>query len=544
MPQLDRFLSAMAQYNADTLVLTADSPASFRINGADKPVSQQVLQAEQITSLVSEIAGPEQIESFHRDRSANFRYELQGKRYEGVLEEEAGKVVARLWSSTVSSAAVPVSEKAEAETPVVEPVSLEAQRESRATRPVSEKARGKSNESTATPASFELAHAKPVNANSIGVDSSLDAIPSNIPAKYREEMDGLLREMVKLGASDLHLSCQCGPILRVDGCIGPMEGNRPPFTPEHMTQLLFSITPQRNRDEYMHAFDTDFAYAIEGVSRFRVNLFCDRVGPGAVLRAIPNEVISAEKLGLPPVVQELARLNKGLVLATGPTGSGKSTTLASILDIVNRTREEHIITIEDPIEFVHQHKKCHVNQREVGVHTGSFKKALRAALREDPDIVLVGEMRDLETVEIAIETAETGHLVFGTLHTTTAASTVDRLIDQFPADRQAQVRTMLADSLRAVVSQTLCKKIGGGRVAALEILLGLPSVSNLIREGKTFQIENSMQTGRKQGMQTLNDHLVALVKSKQVEPMEAYLKAVDKLGLANALQRQGITLDL
>ncbi len=529
MPQLDRFLSAMAQYNADTLVLSADSPASFRINGADKAVSQQVLQAEQITSLVSEIAGPEQIESFHRDRSANFRYELQGRRFEGVLEEEAGKVVARLWASTISSAAV-------------EPVSLEAQRESRATTPVSDG--GKQSSAATVPVSFELAHARPADTNSIGVDSSLDAIPRNIPAKYREEMDGLLREMVKLGASDLHLSCQCGPILRVDGCIRPMDGNRPAFTPEHMTQLLFSITPQRNRDEYLHAFDTDFAYAIEGVSRFRVNLFCDRVGPGAVLRAIPNEVISAEKLGLPPVVQELARLNKGLVLATGPTGSGKSTTLASILDIVNRTREEHIITIEDPIEFVHQHKKCHVNQREVGVHTGSFKKALRAALREDPDIVLVGEMRDLETVEIAIETAETGHLVFGTLHTTTAPSTVDRLIDQFPADRQAQVRTMLADSLRAVISQTLCKKIGGGRVAALEILLGLPAVSNLIREGKTFQIENSMQTGRKQGMQTLNDHLVSLVKAKQVEPMEAYLKAVDKLGLANALQRQGITLDL
>ncbi|HKI84610.1 MAG TPA: ATPase, T2SS/T4P/T4SS family, partial [Candidatus Krumholzibacteria bacterium] len=416
MPQLDRFLSAMAQYNADTLVLSADSPASFRINGADKAVSQQVLQAEQITSLVSEIAGPEQIESFHRDRSANFRYELQGRRFEGVLEEEAGKVVARLWASTISSVAVePVSGEAKAEAslaeppsaagaePAVEPVSLEAQRESRATTPVSNG--GKQSSAATVPVSFELAHARPADTNSIGVDSSLDAIPRNIPAKYREEMDGLLREMVKLGASDLHLSCQCGPILRVDGCIRPMDGNRPPFTPEHMTQLLFSITPQRNRDEYLHAFDTDFAYAIEGVSRFRVNLFCDRVGPGAVLRAIPNEVISAEKLGLPPVVQELARLNKGLVLATGPTGSGKSTTLASILDIVNRTREEHIITIEDPIEFVHQHKKCHVNQREVGVHTGSFKKALRAALREDPDIVLVGEMRDLETVEIAIETA-------------------------------------------------------------------------------------------------------------------------------------------
>ncbi len=510
MPQLDRFLSAMEHYKADALVLTADSPASFRIDGDHKPVSQQVLASEQITSLVSEIAGPEHIESFRRNKSANFHYELEGKHYEGVLEEEAGKVVARLWAATLSAS---VDSPGAASPQVLGPVS------------------------------FGVAHPVPVDLSGAELETGTNGIPGNIPPEFRQEMDGLLREMVARGASDLHLSCQRGPILRIDGSIVPLEGKEA-IPPEHMTQLLFSITPQRNRNEYLHTFDTDFAYAIEDLSRFRVNLFCDRVGPGAVMRAIPNEVISADQLGLPPIIQELARLNRGLVLATGPTGSGKSTTLAAILDIVNRTRCEHIITIEDPIEFVHRHKKCHVNQREVGIHTGSFKTALRAALREDPDIVLVGEMRDLETVEMAIETAETGHLVFGTLHTTTAASTVDRLIDQFPADRQAQVRTMLADGLRAVVSQTLCKKIGGGRVAALEILLGLPSVSNLIREGKTFQIENTMQTARKQGMQTLNDHLLALVQSKQVAPMEAYLKAVDKINFAAALQRQGITLDL
>jgi twitching motility protein PilT len=247
-------------------------------------------------------------------------------------------------------------------------------------------------------------------------------------------------------------------------------------------------------------------------------------------------VRTADEMGLSRDVQNLCYLTKGLVVVTGPTGSGKSTTLAALVDLINRTRTDHIITIEDPIEFVHQSKKCLVTQRQVGLHTRSFKNALRAALREDPDIILVGEMRDLETVSIAIETAETGHLVFGTLHTTTAASTVDRIIDQFPADRQSQVRVMLSESLRGVIAQTLCKKIGGGRVAAREILLSIPAVANLIREGKTFQIPSIMQTNRKVGMVTLNDALMELVDKKEVEPKEAYMKAVEKAGFAAALK--------
>jgi twitching motility protein PilT len=233
-----------------------------------------------------------------------------------------------------------------------------------------------------------------------------------------------------------------------------------------------------------------------------------------------------------------------LVLVTGPTGSGKSTTLCALVDLVNRERSDHVITIEDPIEFVHQNKRCLITQRHVGVHTSSFKHALRAALREDPDIVLVGELRDLETVSIAIETAETGHLVFGTLHTTSAVSTVERLIDQFPADRQEQIRLMLAESLKGVISQTLLKRIGGGRVAAREVLLSMPSVSNLIREGKTFQLQSVMQTSRRHGMVTLNDALLELVDTNQVEPREAYLKAIDKLGFANLLRQRGHQLDL
>jgi len=250
--------------------------------------------------------------------------------------------------------------------------------------------------------------------------------------------------------------------------------------------------------------------------------------------------MTATELGLSPHILQLCRLNKGLVLVTGPTGSGKSTTLCAMVDYVNQNRSEHIITIEDPIEFVHENGKCLVNQREVHTHTDSFKNALRAALREDPDILLVGELRDLETVAIAIETAETGHLVFGTLHTTTAASTVSRVIDQFPADRQAQIRIMLSESLRGVIAQTLCKKIGGGRVAALEVLIVTSAVSNLIREGKTFQIPSLMQVGKAVGMATLNESLMNLVTKKLVKPEEAHAKSVDKAGFEALPKRAGI----
>jgi twitching motility protein PilT len=266
----------------------------------------------------------------------------------------------------------------------------------------------------------------------------------------------------------------------------------------------------------------------------------DRKGMGAVFRVIPSQILTAEQLGLSPHLLQLCHLSKGLVLVTGPTGSGKSTTLCAMVDYINRSRHDHVITIEDPIEFVHDNKSCLINQREVHTHTESFKDALRAALREDPDIVLVGEMRDLETVAIAIETAETGHLVFGTLHTSTAASTVDRIIDQFPADRQSQIRVMLSESLKGVIAQTLCRKVGGGRVAALETLIVNTAISNLIREGKTFQIPSMMQVGKAQGMQTLNDALADLVKNKLVAPEEAYVKAVDKAGFEALLKRMAI----
>jgi twitching motility protein PilT len=352
--------------------------------------------------------------------------------------------------------------------------------------------------------------------------------------RARAALDVLLRQLIESGSSDLHLRSGEPPIYRQHGELARDDSQ--PIPGEALRAMLLSIMPAPIRAEWTETGDADWAYEIEGCARFRCNAGQDRHGPFAVFRAIPSQVPTADDLGLSREIQNLCYLTKGLVVVTGPTGSGKSTTLAAMVDLVNRTRTDHILTIEDPIEFVHPSKSCLITQRQIGVHTRGFKQALRAALREDPDVVLVGEMRDLETVSIAIETAETGHLVFGTLHTTTAASTIDRIIDQFPPDRQAQVRVMLSESLRGVISQTLCKKVGGGRIAAREVLLTLPAISNLIREGKTFQIPSIMQTNRKAGMVTLNDALIDLVDNGLVEPKEAYMKAVEKAGFAAALK--------
>lgn len=352
-------------------------------------------------------------------------------------------------------------------------------------------------------------------------------------------IDALFNRMVEVGASDLHMTSGVKPQFRLHGDIVPIA-ECAEIQPDQMTQILREISPEENWADYEECHDTDFAYYLPGVARFRVNLFLDHRGPGAVFRVIPEQILTCDQLGLPDAIRELCFLSKGLVVVTGPTGSGKSTTLAAMVDHINKNRSDHILTIEDPIEFVHKDKRCLINQRQVGGHTASFKRALKAALREDPDIVLVGEMRDLETIEIAIETAETGHLVFGTLHTTTAASTVDRIIDQFPADRQSQIRTMLSSSLKGVVAQTLCKKTGGGRVAALELLIVNSGVSSLIREGKTHQITSSMQMGGKVGMKLLNDSLATLVAEGTVAPDEAYIKAVDKGGLVSAMEAKGV----
>ena len=344
-------------------------------------------------------------------------------------------------------------------------------------------------------------------------------------------LDGLLRRMVAERASDVHLSGGQRPRWRIDGDMHPIT-DLPPLSSTEVFELLEPVIREANKEEFAKTNDTDFSYAIEGVSRFRVNLYRDNGGVGAVFRAIPDKILTIEQLNLPPVVQNICDYPKGLVLVTGPTGSGKSTTLAAMIDYLNRTQKSHIITLEDPIEFVHKSSMALINQREVGPHTDSFSRALRAALREDPDIVLVGEMRDLETVSMALETANTGHLVFGTLHTSTAISTVDRIIDLFPPEQQSQIRTVLSDTLRAVVSQCLLRKIGGGRVASLEILVSNMAVANLIREAKTQQITSIMSTQKALGNRLLNEELSTLVKDKVVEYEEALSAALDKPGFA------------
>ena len=363
--------------------------------------------------------------------------------------------------------------------------------------------------------------------------------PSSAKGPGREAMEVLLKTLVETKGSDLHVSAGAPPMLRHDGEIAPVPGCAA-LTAADTEQMLLSIAPPPNLEEFQRRHDTDFAYEIAGLARFRCNLFLDRSGIGGVFRVIPHRILTAEDMGLAAELLELCRLPKGLILVTGPTGSGKSTTLCAMIDFINRTRSDHIITIEDPLEFVHENKRCLINQRQVGQHTHSFKDALRAALREDPDVVLVGEMRDLETVAIAVETAETGHLVFGTLHTSSAPSTVDRVINQFPADRQPQIRIMLAEGLKGVISQVLCKKIGGGRVPAMEVMIVTPPISNLIREAKTFQIQSMIQAGKRFGMCLLNDSLLDLVKRGVIDPQEAYAKAVDKTGLLGQFTRGGI----
>ena len=359
-------------------------------------------------------------------------------------------------------------------------------------------------------------------------------------SKTGNKIDEILKEMVDKGASDVHLSVGEPLAFRIDGDI--VRVGEETTTPDSMKALIDPIVPDLNREEFINQNDTDFAYEAGDIGRFRVNLFRGIRGVGSVFRFIPSVIPTADQLKLPESIRKLCHLNKGLVIVTGPTGSGKSTTLAAMIDLINKSRPEHILTIEDPVEFVHSQQQCLINQRELHRHTTSFSRALKAALREDPDIVLIGEMRDLETIAIAIETAETGHLVFGTLHTNTAISTVDRVIDQFPADQQAQIRAMLSESLKGVVAQTLVKKQGGGRVAAHEILIVNKAVSAMIREGKTHMIANQMQTQKAAGNRLLNESLVKLVVDQVIDVEQAYMKAIDKEPLVTDLQQKGISV--
>ena len=341
------------------------------------------------------------------------------------------------------------------------------------------------------------------------------------------KIDAFFKLMAEQGASDLHLVSGQQPILRVRGEMERVKYDV--LKNDELRVMLYEIASEVKIKQFEETGDVDFGYEIPGLARYRANFFQQKYGCAAVFRQIPSKVLSAEQLGLPPILTKAAMLKKGLVLVTGPTGSGKSTTLAGIIDYANKNRKDHILTVEDPIEFVHESQGCIVNHREVGMHTKSFGSALRGALREDPDIILVGEMRDLETIRLAVEAAATGHLVFGTLHTISAAKTVDRVIEVFPAEEQAQIRNTLSTSLRIVVAQNLFKRVDvKGRCSALEILVCTNAIANLIRDAKTFQIPSAIQTGKKLGMQTLDDAILDLLNKKWIAPEEAYEKAIDK----------------
>ncbi|MDQ6690461.1 MAG: type IV pilus twitching motility protein PilT [Gemmatimonadota bacterium] len=503
MAQLDRFLNILVSNNATALNLSEGEVATVTIKDSARPVMKQPLTSAQILTLVREIAPSDASQSPDAQGRMRFDYSSADGTFEVALTQN-GKISARIERKPARSSSVSPAQPIPAASPGAP-------------------SRG---EPRMAAAKAEASRVEAAPRAAGGVAHALNKIES------------LLRVLVGNKASDLHLRAGSPPMLRASGEIAPIPGEAV-LSSDDIDLMLSSLMLDQNRSEFKELNDTDFAHEIHGVARFRGNALRDRKGIGAVFRAIPAAVVTVEQMGLSQEVQRLCQLTKGLVLVTGPTGSGKSTTLCALIDLINRTRSDHVITIEDPIEFVHESKKCLITQRHVGVHTSSFKHALRAALREDPDIVLVGELRDLETVSMAIETAETGHLVFGTVHTSTAVSTIDRVIDQFPPDRQAQIRVMLSESLKGVISQVLCKKIGGGRVAAREIMLSTPSVSNLIREGKTFQLPSVLQTSRRLGMVTMNDALIELVDTNQVEPREAYLKATDKVGILNMLKQRG-----
>jgi twitching motility protein PilT len=351
------------------------------------------------------------------------------------------------------------------------------------------------------------------------------------------KLDPFFKLMVDTGASDLHLSVGNPPLIRLHGDLQRIKYKN--LEEDELREMLYEIAPEEIIKRFEEEGEVDFGLELPGLSRFRVNFYKERRGVAAAFRVIPTKIKTVEELGLPQILNKLALLPKGLVLVTGPTGSGKSTTLAAIIDYANRMRYDHIITIEDPIEFVHESKNCLVNQRELGMHTKSFANALRAALREDPDIILVGEMRDKETISLAIEATLTGHLVLSTLHTISAAQTINRIIDVFPADEQAQIRTTLSEAIRAVISQTMFKRIDRpGRIVATEILIATPAVRNLIREGKIHQIPSMIQTGKKYGMMSLDDVIMDYLKRNIISPEEAFIKAIDKTRFITYVQNK------
>ncbi|MEP6494849.1 MAG: PilT/PilU family type 4a pilus ATPase [bacterium] len=501
MAQLDRLLAVLAGNKSGVLTLDEGNLARFQVTGTgdSQPVTRLPLTGPQILSLLNEVAPPDSARNLAQGAPASFTYVSTEGSFSTSAELTDGR-----WRVRIGSTDTPVLALVTdlADDPMDEPIPDDALQ--------------------LVPGSYLVA----------------SEVAAGVGSPAHDRIQELLQITVSRGASDLHLRVGDKPILRRHGEIIRLF-DAPVLRADDVAALIDATIPHVNRVQLMESNDTDYAYEIAALGRFRVNAFKDRLGSAAVFRHIPPAIVNADDLGLSSDIQALCSLTRGLVLVTGPTGSGKSTTLCALIDRVNRTRNHHIITIEDPIEFVHPSLRCVVSQRQIGMHTRSFKSALRAALREDPDVVLIGEMRDLETTSIALETAETGHLVFASLHTTTAATTLDRIIDQFPPNEQEQIRVMLADSLRSVISQTLVKRIGGGRIAAREVMFNTVPVANLIRERKTFQIPSVVQTSKRLGMLTMNDALLELIDAHQVEIEEAYIHATDKKNFIGALKAKG-----
>lgn len=512
MANIDQVIARMVQGKAERAILINDQPMHFCTGSMDTP--GPAISLAQLQSVTQEVTPPDLRPQLSHDGAFHFPYksphgtfEIGIARHNGILQlsiAPAADAALAKEHDTTSAAGAP---------PAAAPSSAAP---------------------TTTPSSTP-----PGAANAGPSPTPWLAAEGEKGTRKIKHIDELFHLMMEIEASDLHLSSKVTPMMRIHGIMHTLEAYVV-NDPDELQKTLFAITPPRNREQWEDDKDTDFSYDLQGLARFRCNLFSDRHGIGGVFRLIPSQVWTVEEMGLPKVMTDFCLMSKGLVVVTGPTGSGKSTTLAALIDYINKHREDHIVTVEDPVEFVHENIKCLINQREVHVNTQGFAQALRASLREDPDIILVGEMRDLETTKKAIEAAETGHLVFGTLHTSSAPSTVDRIIDQFPPEEQAQIRVMLSETLKGVVAQTLLRTKDGKRVAAFEILLVPTSVSNLIREGKTFQLPSQMQIGKAQGMVTMHDSILDFVKSGRVDPMEGYIKATDKVSLLGAYEANGI----
>ncbi len=551
MSSLSQLFAVFESVPADELRLTSGEIPYVLMDGKRRSIGAQSVDTRFIIAAASEVMSHEELEDLPLHRPRVVRHAHRGDTWliEVARAGEGVSLVIRSTRSTIARVAqrrasqeIEQAPSVQAASGVREAVGAGLGHPADRRRLVSTERLSLVPAPAVRPRAEREAKLKSIHPTKMPVAPRLPVEPppaAGSPTMSGKRIDQLLRMMIGNSASDLHLSAGNPTVMRIHGEI-QFRRDLPTLTASEIEVIVREIMTPKAVADFAALRDADFGYEVPGLARFRVNVFQDRNGVGAVLRQIPIEIRTLEELGLPKACIDLCYLSKGLVLVTGPTGSGKSTTLAAMIDYINKNRSDHIITIEDPVEFIHPNYKCLVNQREVGEHTKSFKNALRAALREDPDIVLVGEMRDLETVAIAIETAETGHLVFGTLHTTTAVSTVDRIIDQFPSDRQAQIRVMLSESLKGVIAQGLCKKIGGGRVAAHEILLGTSAMSALIRDCKTFQLPSVMQMSKGLGMVTMNDSLFNLVQNKFIEPKEAYIKAVDKAGLVAMFKAAGL----